>query len=445
MSASKNLGKRRDRPFDEVDLTAESGSGSESESDASAYEELEGLLSGDQVGSDTPLSSDGSSRKNGVRGSSGEKSTVLRHETSASPRVAARKGASNRSGSASRNPVAGGKPRSGGAKHRVWTLNNPTAEEKRDLAIVAKDPGSYGLVHILWCEEIGASGTPHLQGMLSAKKQLRNLKKIPGLERSWSEQRKGTVKQAVEYCSKSGGTVMEGGTRPRDPGEKSSAAEEFVKDIKGGRTLMQMLERDPAYVIRNIKAVGLLKQEVEKNKTRLPVEVYWYWGATGAGKSFSAMEEAKSTGGDIYRHNNTKWWDGYTGQPNVIIDDFELTSEFRFVQLLKVLDQYPLLVETKGGGAWLHATKIWVTSSFDPETIDQGGQLMRRITKVVCKKKEERPDIVSMFAKQKAEVNKKKNVNESEHLRSYCAHYIELSEDCEECAKLELSSVRFVS
>lgn len=48
--------------------------------------------------------------------------------------------------------------------------------------------------------------------------------------------------------------------------------------------------------------------------------VYVFWGRTGTGKSRRAWDEATF---DAYPKDPcTKWWDGYRGQRNVVIDEF---------------------------------------------------------------------------------------------------------------------------
>jgi hypothetical protein len=106
-----------------------------------------------------------------------------------------------------------------------------------------------------------------------------------------------------------------------------------------------------------------------------------FWGRTGTGKSRLAWEEA---GLEAYSKDpRTKWWDGYLGQANVVIDEFRGTIDI--AHLLRWLDRYPVRVENKGGSVSLSATRFWFTSNLDPrlwypdvdsETVDA---LVRRI------------------------------------------------------------------
>jgi len=107
-----------------------------------------------------------------------------------------------------------------------------------------------------------------------------------------------------------------------------------------------------------------------------------FWGPTGVGKSRRAWAEA---GLDAYpKDPMSKYWDGYRGQENVVIDEFR--GDISISHVLRWFDRYPVIVEAKHGALALKATKIWVTSNLSPldwyrgkvgqETIDA---LMRRL------------------------------------------------------------------
>ena len=89
-----------------------------------------------------------------------------------------------------------------------------------------------------------------------------------------------------------------------------------------------------------------------------------FWGPTGTGKSKKAWEDG---GLEAYSKDpRTKWWCGYRGQSNVIIDEFRGVIDIS--HLLRWLDRYPVSVETKGGSRPLLAKKLWITSNLDPRT-----------------------------------------------------------------------------
>lgn len=87
-----------------------------------------------------------------------------------------------------------------------------------------------------------------------------------------------------------------------------------------------------------------------------------FWGRTGTGKSRDAWAAA---GLDAYpKDPRNKWWTGYKGSPNVIIDEFR--GSIDIAHLLRWLDRYPVLVEIKGGSVVLRAVRFWITSNIHP-------------------------------------------------------------------------------
>ena len=92
-------------------------------------------------------------------------------------------------------------------------------------------------------------------------------------------------------------------------------------------------------------------------------QVAVFWGPTGSGKSRRAWEDA---GIQAYAKDpRTKFWCGYLGHRNVIIDEFR--GGIDVSHMLRWLDRYPVSVETKGGATPLLAERIWITSNLPPE------------------------------------------------------------------------------
>jgi len=114
-------------------------------------------------------------------------------------------------------------------------------------------------------------------------------------------------------------------------------------------------------------------------------EVYVFWGRTGTGKSRRAWEEA--TFSAFPKDPCTKWWCGYSGHENVVIDEFR--GQIGISHLLRWLDRYPTIVESKGSNCVLAATRFWITSNLSPDDwypdLDQETKLAlrRRFTLVV--------------------------------------------------------------
>lgn len=92
-------------------------------------------------------------------------------------------------------------------------------------------------------------------------------------------------------------------------------------------------------------------------------KVVVYHGPTGTGKSRRAWEEA--TWEAYPKDPRTKFWDGYSDQKNVVIDEYR--GDIGISNLLRWFDRYPVLVEIKGSSTCLVAEKIWITSNLHPK------------------------------------------------------------------------------
>lgn len=109
-----------------------------------------------------------------------------------------------------------------------------------------------------------------------------------------------------------------------------------------------------------------------------------FWGKTGSGKSRRAWDEA---GESAYTKDpRTKFWTGYQGEENVVIDEFR--GGFDVAHLLRWLDRYPVNVEIKGASVPLCAKRFWITSNLHPGLwypeldVETRDALLRRMTLV---------------------------------------------------------------
>lgn len=93
-------------------------------------------------------------------------------------------------------------------------------------------------------------------------------------------------------------------------------------------------------------------------------QTYVMYGPPGVGKSYLANHWNNST--DIYTKDRTKWWDGYTDQKIVTVDDMD-GSIFDWKTFLALMDEYPLRVETKGSTTPFVAESLIFTSNVRPD------------------------------------------------------------------------------
>lgn len=256
-------------------------------------------------------------------------------------------------------------------KFWCFTLNNYSEDEYKDAEnIFCK--------YLIIGKEIGESGTPHLQGYVEFETNQR-LNRLKGLlNRAHWEKRLGTGSQAAEYCKKDGNYV--------ERGELSKPKQGTRTDIEEARNIVRTTGRMKNVVenVNSFQAIRVAEMYLKyaEPKRNWQPEVRWYYGPTGAGKTRAAMEESN----DPYiSGKNLKWWEGYDGHEDVILDDFR--KDFcTFHELLRILDRYEYRIEVKGASRQLLAKRIWITSCYPPdkvyETREDIGQLLRRITEI---------------------------------------------------------------
>lgn len=253
--------------------------------------------------------------------------------------------------------------------HKSWsyTLNNWTSEEKTLLQNLECN------FHVIG-EEIGESGTPHLQGTITFKtsKRLTALKKI--LERAHWE-KTIDLESSINYCMKDKKYFL-----------KDNRKQGHRTDLKDAIDLL--------YECKNIKNVkreypevyvkfyrGLDKLLEEEDRGFKPY-VEWIYGASGTGKTRYVYEKEKSlwmSGKDL------KYWEGYENQEATLFDDFR--GDFcTFHELLRILDRYPYTVNVKFGSKKLNSKRMYITSCYPPDKVYESrediNQLLRRIDKI---------------------------------------------------------------
>jgi len=132
-----------------------------------------------------------------------------------------------------------------------------------------------------------------------------------------------------------------------------------------------------------IRSYTTLKKIASEFSRPEPMErkCFVYVGPTGTGKSRRAWLEATF---EAYPKSPTsKFWDGYRGQEQVVIDEFR--GQIEISHMLRWLDRYPVLVEIKGSSEVLKAKEIWITSNVHPQdwypTVDEATRnaLLRRL------------------------------------------------------------------
>lgn len=179
------------------------------------------------------------------------------------------------------------------------------------------------------------------------------------------EKMNGSVEQNEKYCRKEGTVILEEGDLP-EPGKRSDL-ERMKEMIVAGNTEREIFEEQPGNYIRYNRGIQKAKSLYEK-KRDWEMDVRIYWGKPGTGKTRSVYDEFGID--NVYVKMQGKWWDGYSNEQVVVIDDFDPENMFDIVYgfYLCLLDRYPMRIECKGGSMQFGSKIIIFTSNFNPKT-----------------------------------------------------------------------------
>lgn len=271
----------------------------------------------------------------------------------------------------------------------VFTLNNWTQEEKERLMVV-------NCRYIVFGEEIAPkTGTPHLQGFVyfkDAKTRSACMKNLGVGKRIWfqKESEKATVNDRINYCKKECTNIFEYGDPPKQ-GARGDL-EQLVTSIQEGDITTDDIAIENPYMYQQYGRTLHKNEDIalrKKFRTEMTQGI-WYFGKTEKGKSERAYKDY-----DPKTHYNVPvqdkgWWDGYTGQEIVILNDFR--GEYNYQFMLNLVDRYPFSVSRRcREPVPFLAKKVIVTSSLPPWEIykhrleeDKIEQLLRRFKVYEC-------------------------------------------------------------
>lgn len=261
-----------------------------------------------------------------------------------------------------------------GGKHRSYclTINNWSPAILHSLK---EEKYKYILIG---SEHAPDTGTPHLQVYISYP-NARSFNAIKGsFPTAHIEPAIAGPDKNKTYCSKEN-LIFEGGDPPA-PGART--------DIDTCRNIVQSTNSmrevvSHASSVQGVRIAELWLKYHEAPRNWKP-HVTWISGPSGIGKSKLAYELA---GPESYTCMKTgKWFEGYDGHENVLIDD--IRKDFmKFAEFLQLIDRYAFRVECKGGSRQFLARKIVITSIYRHEALwntrEDLYQLTRRIDECI--------------------------------------------------------------
>lgn len=243
------------------------------------------------------------------------------------------------------------------SRNWLFTINNPLPQDK---------PLDWECSYVVFQLELGQEQTPHLQGYIQFEKnkRLSAVKKIHATAH-W-EPRKGTHAQAYAYNTKED-TRIAGPWTKGEPivkaGQRTDlAAMEDVKALlDSGEPIKSILDSHFNICARHLRFFREYRCIRTPNRN-FKTQATAIWGPTGTGKSRWCADNFP----DAYWKPKSNWWDGYESHDAVVIDEFY--GWIPYDLLLRILDRYPLVLETKGGHVNFIARYVFIVSNKDPET-----------------------------------------------------------------------------
>lgn len=270
-------------------------------------------------------------------------------------------------------------------RHFVFTWNNYPADAAAQLT-------GLGAAYLAYQPERGANGTPHLQGVISFTNP-RSFRAVARAIVGWHiEKMRGTIQQAVDYCSKeetrdaeAAFGFTEEGTRPISAGTAGgrSDLEPVAEAIKAGAGLKRIADEHPVQFIKFNRGIERLIGIQQPRRTWV-TQVFWFYGPTGSGKTRAASDAEPDA---YWKAPTNRWWDGYENHEAVIIDDYR-TDFCKFNELLRLMDRYPFQVEVKCGTREFLCRRLYITTPKAPRETwnlrsdEDLGQLVRRIHQI---------------------------------------------------------------
>lgn len=153
---------------------------------------------------------------------------------------------------------------------------------------------------------------------------------------------------------------------------------ELQQRAASGDSLEDLRIAFPSLVAKHYYYVTRMVADFDRKRAQQPreVNVWLFYGKTGTGKTTVAYKQAlELVGGDpckVYILDNTTatgkicgtvWFDGYTGQKCLVLDDY-MGREYPVNQMLRWLDgKIPLQIPIKGSMTQARWTHVWITTN----------------------------------------------------------------------------------
>lgn len=253
--------------------------------------------------------------------------------------------------------------------------------KSRNWVLTVNNPGPWSEIefptNVAYCVgqlELGESGTPHWQLVLKFKHpvRLRQVKSI--FPTCHAEVRQGSEQQALQYVYKDDTRIqrlspygisqdqVDSLLTSSNRSRSNSNLDSIKQKLDSGETEAEIADEYFGDWVRHYRALRayLLLKSIPRSLSDAPTVIVAY-GPTGTGKSRYAITQYPRA----YWKQRSIWWDGYSSQEVIVLDEYY--GWLPFDTILRLCDRYPLLLETKGGQVQCNANTIVFTSNTLPD------------------------------------------------------------------------------
>nr|QCO93528.1 replication-associated protein [Reptile-associated circular DNA molecule] len=283
------------------------------------------------------------------------------------------------------------------AKRWCFTWNNPPEDWKIQIAEnrLLKNQIKYLIAE----HEIGAQGTPHIQGYVRLEQRLFRNTLYSFLPVYWIVAR-GSELDNFKYCTKDGHDIFE-------IGQRLGIVETWYSKVQKLKNMLNDLMNSPWWEFEEKWPVEAFYQynrlqqyrtnHAKRNKIwngNLHHKNFWIWGPAGTGKTTWGRSQGDESlnGSDIYVKNVNRWWDGFDGDTTKIVCIEDYPHDGSYLSKYLKTDRFEITGEYKGGSVKIFPGKfiLIVTSNYSIDDVfqkDDAEALKRRFHEVLIKDK----------------------------------------------------------
>lgn len=224
-------------------------------------------------------------------------------------------------------------------------------------------------------------GSPHVHAYIKfeSKLDIRDSSYFDIVKCHGNYQGVRSAKNVIEYCVKDGEFIANFDVRG-EPTYRSVLRRDLARRIIQTDNLVPIVEENPELIFqfRSLtESLRLFRMQREPIVDWYDVRGVWLWGPPGVGKSHAIRAQNPS----LYLKPQNKWWDGYSGEKAVLLDDMDLQGKCLSHYLKIWADKYAFAAEVKGSTIRPRYEKFIVTSNYSIGEIfgEEDAALLRAI------------------------------------------------------------------